>query len=397
MIRWLAVAALALGCTRPRPSRDASVDRPVVARDVVEVVDTPAVDAPDVPPARARRATVTLGGDLVLTAPVLREAMSRRESGRLVALLGPVAPLLAFQTIAFANLRTPLGSPATLQRASGGAPVEMARDLARIGFDVLQVANDRIGDLGAPGLRDTLDALRGADVLAPGLHDGDEGPFAPVVVEREGVRVAFVSATTRLRRDPGEPRGEHEPRIARLLDDPTELLGAVTAARSVADLVVVGVHWSRERYAPVADSQRTLAASLVGAGADLVVGFGQPTLGPVVRVPSPRGEALVAYSMGTLLSHYGQAWHRGTTPAQIAQSPWVYDPGYRDGVMLHVSFDLSDAPRVRVSRVIANAVWTSHLEGQIRVVPMRGVDERVSTDRMRAISAALGSAVRVRP
>ncbi|MEZ4390789.1 MAG: CapA family protein [Polyangiales bacterium] len=188
MIRWLAVAALALGCTRPRPSRDASVDRPVVARDVVAVLDAPSVDAPDVPPARARRATVTLGGDIVLTAPVLREAMSRRESGRLVALLGPVAPLLAFQTIGFANLRAPLGSPATLQRAPGGAPVELARDLARVGFDVLQVANDRIGDLGAPGLRDTLDALRGADVLAPGLHDGDEGPFAPAIVERGRAR-----------------------------------------------------------------------------------------------------------------------------------------------------------------------------------------------------------------
>jgi poly-gamma-glutamate synthesis protein (capsule biosynthesis protein) len=299
--------------------------------------------------------------------------------------------------VAFANLRTPLGAPATLGAGAVGAPADFARDLARVGFDVLQVANDHSGDLGAAGLRDTLGALRAARVLPTGVNDTDDGPFAPVIVERDGMRVAFLSCTTRLLRDPGEPRGEHDPRVARLTDDDAALVGAVTAARSAADVVVVGVHWSRERYVAVTEAQRALALRLVEAGADLVAGFGQPTVGAVSRVPSPRGEAVIAYSLGTLLSHYGQAWHRGTTAAQIAQSPWVYDPGYRDGVMLHVSFDLSAPPAVRVSRLSANAVWTSHLDEEIRVVPMRGVDERVATERMRVIGAALGPAVRLRP
>jgi hypothetical protein len=47
--------------------------------------------------------------------------------------------------------------------------------------------------------------------------------------------------------------------------------------------------------------------------------------------------------------------------------------------------------------VTANAVWTSHLEGKIRVVPMRTVDERVATERLAAIRTALGAEVRVRP
>lgn len=390
----LVLATLAWGCRTPATPHDAGP-----RRSLSDVVDVPAADAPDVVDAQAppRRVTVTVSGDLLLTEPVLRQVQSNRENGRLVALLGPVAPLMAFQTIAFANLRTPLGLPATLTAARGGAPVELARDLARVGFDVLQLSNDHIGDLGAAGLRDSLEALRSAHVLPAGVNDGDDGPYAPVIVERDGVRVAFFGATSRLLRDPGEPRGEHEPRIARVTTDPTALLGAVTAARGVADVVVVGVHWSRERNAPVTTAQRELAIRLVAAGADLVVGFGQPTLGPVSRLPSPRGEAVVAYSLGTLLSHFGQAWHRGVTAAQITQSPWVYDPGYRDGVMLHVSFDLREAPNVRVSRLSANAVWTSHLEGQLRVVPMRTVDERVSTERLAAIRAALGSAVRVRP
>ena len=388
------LAALALSCRSPAAPHDAGARRPLA--DVVDVPSPDVADVVDAPPA-PRRVTVTLSGDLLLTEAVLRQVQSNRENGRLVALLGPVAPLLAFQTIAFANLRTPLGSPATLAAARGGAPVELARDLARVGFDVLQLSNDHAGDLGAAGLRDSLDALRNARVLPAGVNDGDDGPYAPVIVERDGVRVAFFGATSRLLRDPGEPRGEHEPRIARVTTDVTPLLGAVTAARSAADVVVVGVHWSRERYAAVTTAQRDLATQLVAAGADVVVGFGQPTLGPVQRVRSPRGEAVVAYSLGTLLSHFGQAWHRGVTAAQITQSPWVYDPGYRDGVMLHVSLDLSEAPNVRVSRLTANAVWTSHLEGQIRVVPMRTVDERVATERLAAMRTALGAEVRVRP
>jgi len=388
------LAALAPGCRSPATPRDAGPPR-----SLPDIVDVPSPDVTAVVdvPAPPRRVTVTVSGDLLLTEPVLRQVQSNRENGRLVALLGPVAPLMAFQTIAFANLRTPLGSPATLSAARGGAPVELARDLARVGFDVLQLSNDHTGDLGAAGLRDSLDALRAAHVLPVGVNDGDDGPYAPVIVERDGVRVAFFGATSRLLRDPGEPRGEHEPRVARVTTDLTPLLGAVTAARSAADVVVVGVHWSRERLAAVTTAQRDLATQLVEAGADLVVGFGQPTLAQVSRMRSPRGEAVVAYSLGTLLSHFGQAWHRGVTAAQIAQNPWVYDPGYRDGVMLHVSFDLREAPNVRVSRLTANAVWTSHLQGELRVVPMRTVDERVSTERLAAIRAALGDAVRVRP
>lgn len=394
--RALVLVGLLLACRKAPVAVDASVDRPIVP-DVVDMVIAPE-DVTDAPATRPRRATITLGGDILLSARVVQEALSRRENGRLVALLGPIAPLMAFQTIAFANLRTPLGAPATLAAAnSSGAPTDLARDLARVGFDVLQVANDHAGDLGARGLRDTLDALRAARVIPSGVSDGDDGPLAPAVVERDGVRVAFLSCTTRLLRDPGEPRGEHEPRVARLLDDPTALLGAITAARSVADVVVVGVHWSRERNAAVTEGQRALARQMIDAGADVIAGFGQPTLGAVTRTTSPRGEAVIAWSLGTLVSHYGAAWHLGTPAAQIARSPWVYDPAYRDGVMLHVSFDLSAPPAVRVSRLSANAIWTSHLEDEIRVVPMRGVDERVSTERMRAIGAALGSAVRLRP
>lgn len=394
--RALALVGMLLACQKAPAPTDASVDRPV-ARDIVDVTDAPE-DVVDAPAARPRRATITLGGDIVLSPRVIQNALSRRENGRLVALLGPIAPLMAFQTIAFANLRTPLGAPATLAAANGaGAPVDLARDLARVGFDVLQVANDHTGDLGARGLRDTLDALRGARVIPVGLSDGDDGPLAPAVVERDGVRVAFLGCTTRLLRDPGEARREHEPRVARLLTDPTELLGAITAARSVADVVVVGVHWSRERSAGVTEAQRALARQMIEAGADVIAGFGQPTLGPVARMTSPRGEAVVAWSLGTLISHYGAGWHLGTDAARIAQSPWVFDPAFRDGVMLHVTMDLSEPPAVRVARLSANAIWTSHLEDEIRAVPMRGVDERVSSERMRAIGAALGSAVRLRP
>jgi hypothetical protein len=97
------LAALALSCRSPAAPHDAGARRPLA--DVVDVPSPDVADVVDAPPA-PRRVTVTLSGDLLLTEAVLRQVQSNRENGRLVALLGPVAPLLAFQTIAFANLRT---------------------------------------------------------------------------------------------------------------------------------------------------------------------------------------------------------------------------------------------------------------------------------------------------
>jgi hypothetical protein len=142
---------------------------------------------------------------------------------------------------------------------------------------------------------------------------------------------------------------------------------------------------------------RAFVRALLDAGADLVVGTGNPTMAAVERVTSPRGEAVVAWSLGTLVSGQGLGWHLGTAPAQVTASPYVYDPRLRDAVALHCRFDLSDASTVRVTGLTANALWTTLADGSPRAQLLRDADPRVIAPRQQAIATALGPAVRVRP
>jgi len=264
-----------------------------------------------------------------------------------------------------------------------------------LGYDALLVANDHGWDQGALGLRETATALGAASCVPLGAGADNDAAWTPARIERNGVRLALVGMTQRVSADPGRSEGGFT--LARLGDDPAEAVSAVTRAREGADLVVVLVHGMRLREGHPTDAPRALVRALVDAGADLVVGTGNPTMAPVERMTSPRGEAVVAWSLGSLLSGQGLGWHLGTTPAQIAANPYVYDPHLRDGVVLHTRFDVSDPAAVRVTGLTANAVWTTLEGGAPRVVLLRNADPRVTSPRVAAVAAALGAAVRVRP
>lgn len=387
------------GCGRRAPAVSVDAGRP----DVVTAVDVVAPDAPDeappdASPPRARRVTVTAGGDIVLTSKVVRDAVSHRLDGRLVWTLGPISGLLGSRAISFAHLRGPLtarptGTEATPPRL--GAPPEFARDLVRVGFDVVQVANDHSLDQSTDGLGETLHALQGAALPAVGAGEDDESAWAAQVIDRDGVRVGFVGFTMRGARGVADDAAGMRVAIAR--DDVSRALAAVTAAREHADVVVVGVHWAKPRPGPETAARRALGQQLIDAGADLVVGSGTNALEPVERVTSPRGDAVIAWSLGLLVGSWGSGWHLGLDPAVIARTPWVYDPTPRDGALLHVTFDLSDPSHVRVAPLVANAIWTVFPDDTVRVMPMRAVDERVRVLRMDAIGDALGTEVRLRP
>lgn len=399
MRRWLALAvtaALALGCERSRPRAvDAGARPAVTVRDVpAPTVETAAVDAGatgEVDAGAARRVVVTACGDLPLS-PSVFEAIRRGADGRLLTALGPVSPLLGEEAIAFGDLRGVL-----MARPTGGytAGLENARALARLGFDALQLATDHALEGGVVGLFETLTAVRAAGVGVAGACEGGAGVCPPAVVERAGARVAFMGATARV-----AGHGADDPtsaRVDRVGATNEALLAAVRDARAEADVLVFGLHVGRERPARENRARRELVDALIDAGADLVVITGPERVGLVERRESPRGDAAVAWSMGSLVSSYGAGFHAGVTPAMVASNPWVYDVSMRDGAVLHASFDLSTPGRARLTALAANAVWVSYDEGSFRVIPARAAGEPTRTEVLARLRAAMGSAVRVRP
>lgn len=209
------------------------------------------------------------------------------------SLLLPFAPVLGGADLAVVNLETAIGTGGTPadKEFVFQAPPSALDAFRRAGVDVVSAANNHGMDFGVESLRETLAA--GFPIIGIGA-DEDEA-YAPYVADIRGHRVAVLAATQVLDGDllaewtagPDQPGLASAKRVDRLLE-------AVRAARADADTVVVFLHWGVERETCPTASQRDLAAALVEAGADVVVGGHAHRLQGGGRL----GDAVVHYGLG---------------------------------------------------------------------------------------------------
>lgn len=409
---WL-LAAAAFACTEPAPAEPAASEPAAreAPTEVAEVVEPVEPVEPAIAESAERTLTIGMGGDILFHLKVWQSAREFSDEGGFRHVLGDLPQLIGEDELALANLETPLSvriDPATGDPPVLGAPGAAAMGIAEAGLHAVSVANNHSYDQTASGLADTVAALRAAGVGQAGTDpvDADDTPEGrrlpePAWLEREGLRVAFFAFTERVNRGPSPVPDAPSLRAARWDDEVVR--AAVEGARPRADLVVVSVHWSHDfRTEPMA-RQRDRARLLVDAGADLVMGHGPHVLQPVERFESSRGEAVVAYSLGNLVSNQGLRYFTGRAiPGPDEMHPAVVLPTVRDGAWLRVRFRL-EGERVRVDAVEAVPLWThnntrQHASGaesrlDIRCRALAHMDEATRAERRPAIAAALGDAV----
>ncbi len=205
------------------------------------------------------------------------------------------------------DLATPAPCPRTMNLIG---PARSVEGLQFAGFDVLTTATNHALDCGSLGWRckgqsldDTRRNILGAGLRAVGTGDTPAKARAPVIVERQGVRFAFLGVNA----IDGENTWvtDTQPGTAPLS---TQSLADVTAdialARSLADVVIVLPHWGIEYEAEPSADQRAWAAAMVAAGADLVIG-NHPHLVQPVETVAPGG--VVAYALGNFIFDQGPA------------------------------------------------------------------------------------------
>jgi poly-gamma-glutamate synthesis protein (capsule biosynthesis protein) len=345
----------------------------------------------------ARRVVITAAGDIVLHKHVVQVAQSFRETGGMSWMLSRLAPIITPREIAVVNLEGPL---TTSRRAPwvGNNPAlggygAYARNLSNVGFDAVILANNHAMDQRQDGLEETLEVLDTAGMGAIGAGRSEDDAYTAWTAEREGVRVAFFGFTEHSAYGFGTADGR-----AFVSHELQRVLTAISTARQNADVIVVCPHWGRDRVTVPNANQRALARRFIDAGADLVLGTGPSVLQTVERVGSERGDAVVAYSLGTLVSNFGSAWHQGVTE-RGADDPMavMYDPKTRDGALLRVQFEIPSPGQVALVSMSAVATWTVNFQSDVHVVPLRHAEDRIRVQRMPVVSQALGQAVRVRP
>jgi hypothetical protein len=249
-----------------------------------------------------RSVTFAFGGDVHFEG-ILRGKLAADPAG----VLAPIAPVLRRADIAMVNLETAITERGAPQAKvyTFRAPATALDALTAAGIDVANEANNHGIDFGPVGLIDTLaarDGSKGVAVIGIG-HDADDA-YAPFRATVHGQRVAIIAASQVI----DTPfintwsASDSQPGIASAKNI-DRLLAAVRATRPTSDTIVVFLHWGAEgTHCPTGD-QRTIAAQLVEAGADVVVGSHSHQLEGAGHL----GSALVDYGLGNF------AFYTGTT------------------------------------------------------------------------------------
>ena len=164
-------------------------------------------------------------------------------------------------------------------------------------FHAMSCANNHILDGGYRGLADTLDALRSHGVQPFGAGADIDEAFRPAIIERSGLRVAFLGVCTvfpvgyeardnvaglaplRVQTvyqvpDANFWEPELDPIISSLAfpEDLARLRSAIDGSRAQADVVTVSCHWGHSRaYDRHQGYEIQLARQIADFGADIVL------------------------------------------------------------------------------------------------------------------------------
>ena len=203
---------------------------------------------------------------------------------------------------------------------------DTASAYARLGLDVVTLANNHTLDYGPAGLASTIEALQAQDVAIVGAGIDAAAARMPIVVEAEGVRFGFLGVScvapgfaatsvkpgvwvVRVRAYAEIEASNEQPGAAPFVHTVAEpgdveaLRGAVRSLREDVDVVVLHIHWGvpppwqTPFQGALATYQRRLVIDLGDDRPDIIVGHHPHVLHGVEWV----GGTLVMYSLGHLV------------------------------------------------------------------------------------------------
>jgi poly-gamma-glutamate capsule biosynthesis protein CapA/YwtB (metallophosphatase superfamily) len=224
-----------------------------------------------------------------------------------------VGKYLRAADIAFGNLETVVADPEHLDKGGHGPRTDewMISAYVKAGFKMMNLANNPSMYRGVKGLLRTMEVLDKAGIAYGGGGKNLEEARRPTVVERKGIKVAFVCRTSVCTIDAAataQRAGLAVVRVATAYEAPSslpkEVPGAppiihtipnaadvdalrqdIAAARERGDVVVVSWHWGISPYSggkgELVGYQREMAHFAVDAGADLVVGHHPHLVQPI--------------------------------------------------------------------------------------------------------------------
>ena len=211
---------------------------------------------------------------------------------------GPITPVLSSADLTMVNLETAITRRGTPQPKTYHfrAPRAAFTALREAGIDMVTMANNHVLDYGQVGLADTLAAARAARFPYVGIGVSARAAWAPYVTTIRGTRIAIIGVSQVTELASSWVATRHRPGEANAINT-HRTLAAVRAARRLAGIVIVFMHWGTEGQACPDAQQLALAPRLAAAGATIIIGAHAHML----QGSGWLGRTFVAYGMGNFL------------------------------------------------------------------------------------------------
>ena len=282
------------------------------------------------------------------------DIMLGRTIGDLILDQGAEAPFLytaeTLQSadITVGNLECPISKKGTAveKKYVFRAPPAAGISLSAAGFDLVSLANNHSLDYGPHALEDTLGILAQNDILAVGAGIDETEAYQPILIEVNGLKLAFVAFVDVPTQDfdyLSWEAGKDKPGVAWAHEH--RVREGVLAAKQSADIVIVMLHNGFEFSQNVLEPQQRIARVAIDSGAALVIGSHPHVL---QRIESYQN-GLIVYSMGNFVfdnflfpPNYSAIFSAVLTPQGVESYEMIDVVIQLNGVPQIMPYDLDD-------------------------------------------------------
>ena len=245
--------------------------------------------------------TVLCGGDNLIHEPIYQRAQT--DNGYdFDYLYQNVKSFIESADIATINQEAPLATD--LEDPSGyphfNTPKEVGQDLVDAGFDVINIGNNHMYDIGSQGALVTEQFFQNRGIPVVGFYRSDEDFHNIRIIEKNGIKIAFLSFVEMTNLDPDDP----DLGYCVSMEDRSLVKEQIEEAREQADVVVAHAHWGEEGTTELTDGQVEMAHLMVDWGVDIIFGNHPHVIQSLVTITREEDSQLcpVIYSMGNFVS-----------------------------------------------------------------------------------------------
>ena len=218
-----------------------------------------------------------------------------------------IKPTIESYDIAFVNQETVLGERNGFEYSgypSYNTPDSMADALGDTGFDVVNINSNHTYDIWTDAIIHQQEVFKDyGSITAIGSYASESDREKPRVVERNGIRIAFLSYSYGQN---GYTQDQLPNDYYAVPYDESAMEEDVRRAKDAADVVVVYMHGGTEYDNEPDEWERAVAQKAADLKVDLVIGSHAHVIQPMEWLSSTDGDSrtLVVYGLGDLVSGY---------------------------------------------------------------------------------------------